>query len=309
MWKVFIDGSSGTTGLRIRERLQADGEIELISVPFEKRHDLSVRLDAIAASDCTFLCLPDDAAKEIAAAAQDCETVIIDTSTAHRTADGWTYGMPELTGQKDRIASSRRIANPGCHATGMVLLTAPLVESGILPADAWVSCTSLTGYTGGGKKMIAQYEDPARSAFLDAPRLYGLNAAHKHLPEMVRYSGLLHSPGFAPIVADYDCGMETVIMLDAAQLRGTAEDVRALYERLYGGPVVRYTEDMGEGGYVSAMAMRGRDDLCVSVAGNSERLILLARFDNLGKGASGAAIQNMNLSLHRNETEGLNLGD
>lgn len=309
MWKVFIDGSSGTTGLRIRERLQSDREIELISIPFEKRHDLSVRLDAIAASDCTFLCLPDDAAKEIAEKAEGCQTVIIDTSTAHRTSEGWAYGMPELAGQKKRIASSRRIANPGCHATGMLLLTAPLVESGILPAEAWISCTSLTGYTGGGKKMITQYEDPGRDSLLDAPRLYGLNACHKHLSEMVRYSGLLHCPGFAPVVADYDCGMETIITLDAAQLRGTAEDVRSLYRQTYRGPVVCYKEEMGEGGFVSAMAMRGRDDLFISVAGNSERLMLLARFDNLGKGASGAAIQNMNLALNRSETEGLNLGD
>lgn len=309
MWKVFIDGSSGTTGLRIRQRLAEDPEIELLNIPYEQRHDPFIRADAIARSDCTFLCLPDQAAREIADLTADVDTVIIDTSTAHRTAEGWTYGLPELAGQKEKIKSSKRIANPGCHATGMILLTAPLVRKGILPADADVSCTSLTGYTGGGKKMIAQYEAADRDPLLYAPRLYGLNAAHKHLSEMVKYSGLAKAPGFAPVVADYDCGMETIIMLDASQLNGMPDQIAELYEKEYSGPVVRWQKSMDENGFVSACAMKGRDDLTVTVCGNKERIFLLARFDNLGKGASGAAIQNMNLALHRNETDGLILGE
>lgn len=308
MAKVFIDGSSGTTGLRIRERLEARNDIELVSIPYENRHDPSFRKECIAASDITFLCLPDDAAKESAAISADLNTVIIDTSTAHRTAEGWVYGLPELAGQKEKIRNAKRIANPGCHATGFIVLVQPLVKAGIIPADLYLQCTSLTGYSGGGKKMIAQYEDENRDPLLDAPRLYGLTQMHKHLKEMKALSEIAHDPAFSPVVADFYSGMETIIPLFKDQIRGTAEDIVRIYQELYHDGLVRY-ESSAKDGMISAAFMKGRDDMLVHVEGNEERIILTAVFDNLGKGASGAAIQNMNIVLGIDETEGLLIGE
>ena len=203
MTKVFIDGSAGTTGLRIRERLASRKDLELLVLPEELRKDKSARADALNTAAVSFLCLPDEAAREAVSLASSPDAVIIDTSTAHRTAADWTYGFPELKGQREKIVSSRRIANPGCHASGFVSLVAPLVQAGLLQRGARLSCFSLTGYSGGGKKMIAAYEAENRSSLLDAPRQYGLGQVHKHLPEMAAVCGLEHAPVFCPVVAPY----------------------------------------------------------------------------------------------------------
>ena len=308
MKRVFIDGSAGTTGLRIRERLAGRREIELIALPEALRKAPSARRDALNGADIAFLCLPDAAAVEAVSLVENPDTAIIDTSTAHRTAPGWVYGFAELAGQRERIAASKRIANPGCHASGFIALIAPLVAAGLLKKDALLACTSLTGYSGGGKKMIAEYEAGGRSALLDAPRQYGLSQQHKHLPEMAALCGLENAPAFMPIVADFYSGMEVTVPLFAGELNGSLEDIKAAYRACYAGPVVRYAEDSDEGGFLSAGAFSGRDDMEVRVAGNDQRPLLVCRFDNLGKGASGAAIQNMNRLLGLEETEGLVIG-
>ena len=308
MKRVFIDGSAGTTGLRIRERLAARPEIELITLSEERRKDPAARRDALNSADIAFLCLPDAAAIEAVSMVENPDTAVIDTSTAHRTAAGWVYGFAELSGQRERIAASKRVANPGCHASGFIALVAPLVSAGMLSADSALCCTSLTGYSGGGKKMIAEYEAADRDPLLGAPRQYGLTQAHKHLKEMTALCGLKNPPAFMPIVADFYCGMEVSVPVFRQQLSGGIDDVRAVYREYYAGPVVRYAESADEGGFLSAAALSGRDDMRIAVTGNEERIILTARFDNLGKGASGAAIQNMNILLGVSETEGLVIG-
>ncbi len=310
MKKVFIDGSAGTTGLRIYERLAERSDIELMLLPDAVRKDPAARREALLTADIAFLCLPDDAAREAVALLGDGDTVVIDTSTAHRTDPAWVYGFPELFGARERIAASRRIANPGCHASGFVALVAPLVRAGLLPKDALLSAFSLTGYSGGGKKMIAEYEAEGRPSLLDAPRAYGLAGKHKHLPEMTAVTGLLSAPVFTPIVAPYLAGMEVGIGLHAAEIRGTADDLRECLKDAYReGGMVRYKEAPDEDGFLSASSMAGRDDMEVSVLGNDERILLVSRFDNLGKGASGAAIQNMNLVLGVPEDTGLQKGE
>lgn len=305
MTRVYIDGSSGTTGLRIRERLAAREDIALLELPAELRREESARREAMARADIVFLCLPDDAAREAARWPAGPETVVVDTSTAHRTAADWEYGFPELAGRRERIAKARRIANPGCHASGFIVLAEPLVRAGLIAPDAALTCFSLTGYSGGGKKMIAGYETAETPETYRAPRQYGLDQRHKHLPEMTAISGLTVPPVFCPVVDDYYSGMETVVALHRGQLRGTPEDIRALYRERYAGPLVRYAEMAGEDGMLSANVFSGRDDMEVAVAGNEERILLTARFDNLGKGASGAAIQNMNIVMGVPETTGL----
>ena len=307
MVKVFIDGSAGTTGLRIYERLGAREDLTLLRLPEELRKDPDARREAIRSSDVAFLCLPDAAAVEAVELAGDTDTAIIDTSTAHRTAPDWTYGFPELSGQRERIAQSKRIANPGCHASGFIALVRPLVEHGLLRKDAALTCFSLTGYTGGGKKMIAEYEEPSRDALLDAPRMYGLTQKHKHLPEMTAVCGLTSDPIFCPIVAPFACGMEVTVPLFGRDLSASVDEIRALYASYYPNGLVRYADEADEGGFLSAGAFAGRDDLQVTVTGNADRILLVARLDNLGKGASGAAIQNMNLLLGVDEATGLNV--
>ncbi len=304
MTKVFIDGSAGTTGLRIRERLADRRDIELITLSEELRKDLSARSDALNSADVAFLCLPDAAAKE-AVSLIESGVAVIDTSTAHRTAEGWTYGFPELTGQREKIAASRRVANPGCHASGFIVLVEPLVRAGLLDPSAALTCFSLTGYSGGGKSMIADYESPNRPEALSSPRQYGLTQSHKHLPEMAKICGLSTAPVFCPIVADFYSGMEVTVPVFAGDVRGTADDIRAIYAERYRGPVVSAAEPPE--GMLAANALSGLDSMQVMVTGNDERILLVSVFDNLGKGASGAAVQNMNIILGIDETTGLQL--
>lgn len=308
MTKVFIDGSAGTTGLRIYERLGERSDLELIILTGDKRKDLTARAEALNSSDIAFLCLPDDAAREAVTLIESDKTVVIDTSTAHRTADGWAYGFPELTGQRELIKNSKRIANPGCHASGFISLVKPLTENGILPSDAIVSAFSLTGYSGGGKKMIADYETDELSEALLAPRSYGLSQTHKHLPEMSKICCLNKLPLFTPIVSSYYSGMEVVITLPKEQINGTISDIKNIYSSYYNGGIVKYCENADESGFLSASKMSGRDDMEISVFGNEDRIMLVSRFDNLGKGASGAAIQNMNIVLGLSDSTGLNIG-
>ena len=307
MTNVFIDGSAGTTGLRIAERLAARRDLNLIRLPEALRKNPAARKAAINSADIVFLCLPDDAAREAVALVSNPRVKIIDTSTAHRTAPGWVYGFPELAGQREKLAAATRIANPGCHASGFVALVAPLVQQGILEPGALLSCFSLTGYSGGGKKMIAAYEDSARSALLDAPRQYGLTQQHKHLKEMKALCALENEPVFCPIVGDFYSGMEVTVPLFARQVNGTADDIRDVYRTYYTDGLVRFTETPDSDGLLSAAALADRDDMEISVFGNDTRILLTARFDNLGKGASGAAIQNLNILLGIDQAMGLNV--
>ena len=303
MTKIFIDGSAGTTGLRIHDRLELRRELTLLTLPEGQRKDVSARRDALNAADIAFLCLPDDAAEEAVGLIENEATAVIDTSTAHRTAEGWIYGFPELTGRREQIRNAKRVANPGCHASGFIALVAPLREAGLIPPDALLSCFSLTGYSGGGKSMIAAYETGGRDRLLSAPRQYGLNQTHKHLPEMAKECGLTHPPVFCPVVAPFYAGMEVTVQLHG----GDPAAIREVYREYYKTGLVRYTETADENGFLSAGAYTGRDDMQITVCGNEDRILLIARFDNLGKGASGAAIQNMNLLLGLDEATGLNI--
>ena len=307
MTKVFIDGSAGTTGLRIVERLSTRKDLELLILPDELRKDTQMRADALANADIAFLCLPDEAARESAALAAGSKVRIIDTSTAHRTHPDWVYGMPELTGLRDKIAASSRIANPGCHASGFVALVAPLMEQGILSPDVALTCFSVTGYSGGGKRMIADYEDNDRDPLLKSPRQYATTQQHKHLKEMVKLSGLETVPVFCPIVGDFYSGMEVTVPVFAKDIKGTAEDIKELYKHYYTNGLIHYVENADPDGMLSAGAYSLRDDMSVSVFGNDQRILLVSRFDNLGKGASGAAIQNMNILLGLDEATGLSV--
>jgi N-acetyl-gamma-glutamyl-phosphate reductase len=298
MKNVFIDGKEGTTGLKISARLEQRGDINLITLSDRLRKDQSARKEALNSCDIAFLCLPDPAAREAVVMIENPWVKIIDASTAHRTSTGWTYGFPELSKtQRDAVCNSNRTAVPGCHAGGFIALVQPLVSAGILPSDALISCVSLTGYSGGGKKMIEQYDDEGRDILLDAPRLYALSQSHKHLPEMTYICGLKTSPIFLPVVSDYYSGMLVTVPLFPRMLCGKAsvEDIREVYRRLYTGPVVIYKDKMDEDGFLSASSLSGTDRMEVSVVGNDDRIVLVARFDNLGKGASGAAIECMNL--------------
>ena len=306
MAKVFIDGSAGTTGLRIVERLEGRKDIELIRLPEELRKDDNARRQALNSADVAFLCLPDAAAIQAVSMVDNPNTVIIDTSTAHRTAEGWTYGFPELCG-KDKVASSKRIANPGCHASGFVALVKPLVDKGIINKDALLTCFSLTGYSGGGKSMIADYNSSERDKLLDGPRQYGLTQQHKHLKEIGVLCSLENLPAFCPIVADFYSGMEVTVPLFKSMINGTIDDIKAVYKSVYTGDIVKFVDSADEGGFLSAAAMSGNDGMQITVCGNDDRILLISRFDNLGKGASGSAIQNMNIVLGVDETVGLDL--
>ncbi len=310
MKKVFIDGSAGTTGLRIAERLESRNDIELIKLSEENRKDLSARKKVLNEADIAFLCLPDAAAIEAVSLIENDNTVILDTSTAHRTNPDFAYGFPELSKEfEQKIATSKRIAVPGCHASGFIALIFPLIEKGILSPDALLSCTSLTGYSGGGKKMIAEYEDQNADALLKAPRQYGLSQLHKHLPEMKSVTGIKNSPVFMPIVSDFYSGMEVTIPLFKENLNSgyQADDIKKAYKEKYVGPIVKFVENFDENGFCSANKLSFKDSMEISVAGNEDRILLIARYDNLGKGASGAAVQCMNIVLGADITTGLEI--
>ncbi len=307
MKKIFIDGSAGTTGLRIRERLAARADLELLILPEERRKDVDARREALNAADVAFLCLPDAAAVEAVALIENPNTVVIDTSTAHRTTDGWAYGFPELHGRRAEIAESKRIANPGCHASGFIALVEPLVRAGLIAPDTLLSAFSLTGYSGGGKKMIADYTAQLNSQLSTlntyfGGRQYALGQTHKHLPEMVKVCGLSAAPVFSPIVVPHHSGMEVTVQAHGLDL----DAVKACYRDYYAdGGLVSFKDDCSDGGFISSTALSGRDDMIVSAYGSEARVILVAVFDNLGKGASGAAIQNMNIALGCDESTGL----
>ena len=311
---IFIDGKEGTTGLRIFERLAARPDLHILTLPEEQRKDPAARREAIHASDIAVLCLPDAAAKESVALAEGSRARILDTSTAHRIAPGWSYGFAELSpAHRQGIIDGRRVAVPGCHASGFVSIVSPLVQAGLLPAETSVTCFSLTGYSGGGKKMIAQYEGDARTPDLDAPRPYGLTQTHKHLPEMTHVPGLQVQPIFAPIVADFYSGMEVTVPLFGSQLNCAhpVEEVTACLKAHYAGsPIVKVLgaeEVAAFGGFIPSNALSGKDGMRLMVTGNDERLQLVSLFDNLGKGSSGAALQCLNLMTGMDETLGLNL--
>ena len=310
MKKIFIDGSAGTTGLRIAERLESRKDIEIIKLSEENRKDLNARKEALNKADIAFLCLPDAAAIEAVSLIENENTVVIDTSTAHRTNPDWAYGFPELSEEyEEKIRNSKRIANPGCHASGFIALIYPLIEKGILPFGAMLSCFSLTGYSGGGKKMIAEYEDMEKDWLLEAPRQYGLTQTHKHLPEMKAITGIENFPAFIPVVGDFYSGMEVTIPLFADQLNAgfSVSDIKEVYKNKYKGPIVSYVEDFSEDGFVSANRLEMKDSMEISVSGNEERILLIARYDNLGKGASGSAVECMNIVLGTDKTEGLEI--
>ncbi|MBO5908772.1 MAG: N-acetyl-gamma-glutamyl-phosphate reductase [Clostridia bacterium] len=309
MTKVFIDGSQGTTGLRIFDRLSKREDIELITLPEELRKDALSRQEAINSSDITFLCLPDDAAIEAVRVA-DSRVKILDTSTAHRTNEQWIYGFPEVIKNGfEKIKNANRVAVPGCHASGFIALVKPLVDAGVINKSSLLTCHSVTGYSGGGKKMIAEYENQSRSFLLDAPRQYALSQQHKHLKEMTKISGIVDAPIFCPIVSDFYSGMCVTVPLFKAQLDKYADvnTIKEIYLERYTGPIVKFIEDFDEGGFISANGIKGKDGMQISVLGNDDRILLVARYDNLGKGASGAALQCMNIMMGTDITNGLDL--
>lgn len=308
--KIFIDGKEGTTGLRIFERLSNRDDVEIMTLPEELRKDTAARKAALNSCDIAFLCLPDAAAIEAVSLIDNPEVKVIDASTAHRTLPDWAYGFPELSAAHlEKIKNSKRVAVPGCHASGFIALIYPLVANGILPENALLACTSVTGYSGGGKKMIAQYESLNREAFLNTPRQYGLTQEHKHLKEMKAIAGIEKFPAFSPIVADYYSGMAVTIPLFKENLcegKGV-EDIVAVYKNTYTSDFVKYTEDLGADAMFCAEKMSGNDGMEILVNGNEDRILLMARYDNLGKGASGAAIECMNILMGIDPKTGLNL--
>lgn len=306
--KVYIDGKEGTTGLQIYERLGGRDDLELLLVDHEKRRDPEARGAMMNAADIVFFCLPDDAAREAVSLVTNNKTRIIDASTAHRVAPGWVYGLPELKGQREKIKTARFVANPGCHATGFLSAAAPLTALGILPKSYPVTCVSLTGYSGGGKKMIAEYEAEEKGNLLYSPASYSLSLKHKHLAEMQAVAGLETPPVFTPVVDDYYKGMETVLQFHNRLLKPgtTARSVHAALSDYYEGEkLIRVAPFGSEPSRLHANAMAGTDCLLLYVCGNDEHTAVFSLFDNLGKGASGAAVQNMNLMLGLDETTGL----
>lgn len=312
--KIYIDGSEGTTGLRINERFQGRDDIEILTIPSELRKDLNERKKYINASDITFLCLPDAAAIEAVSLVENENVRIIDASTAHRTEPDWAYGFPELSKKhKEAIINGKRIAVPGCYASGFVSLVYPLVQGGILPADYPVSSFALSGYSGAGKKTIAVYESEDRPMELSSGREYALTQQHKHLKEMKKITGLERTPLFSPIIDDYYSGMVVSVPLYADMLakKMTPESLLEYFREFYKGKqfikVSEKDDEVAAGGFIAGNGLSGWDGLKIYVTGNEERIVVSSQFDNLGKGASGAAIQCMNLMLGCDEAKGLNL--
>ena len=310
MIRVFIDGKAGTTGLRIYERLEKRDDVSVISLSERFRKDPAARKEAMNDADVVFLCLPDDAAREAAAFVENPATVVIDASTAHRTAEGWAYGFAELSADhRARIRSSKRIANPGCYASGFLALVYPLIASGVASAETRFVCHAVSGYSGAGNKGIAQYEAAERDASLKTPRLYALGLSHKHIPEMMQVSGLKRKPVFNPYICDFYSGMSVSVPVFLCDLRaGTSvASLEELYRAQYAGS--RFLSvSRSEDGYIAANALVGSNRMQIFVNGNEEQALLTACFDNLGKGASGAAVQNMNLALGLDEGKGLDEG-
>ncbi len=312
--KVFIDGSEGTTGLRINERFQNRDDIELLHISQELRKDPEERKRMINASDITFLCLPDEAARESVALIENENVVIIDASTAHRTEAGWAYGFPELSdAHRNAVKTGKRVAVPGCYATGFISLVYPLIAGEILPKDYPVSCFAISGYSGAGKKTIAAYEGEDRPRELSAGREYALTQQHKHLKEMKKITGLERTPLFSPIIDDYYSGMVVSVQLYADMLskKETPESLLNYYAEYYKNQkfikVSEVDDEIAAGGFLAGNGLSGWDGLKIYVTGNEERIVLSSQFDNLGKGASGAAIQCMNIILGCDEAKGLDL--
>lgn len=303
--KVYIDGKEGTTGLQIYDRLSKRDDIELLLIDEEKRKDTDERRKFLNAADIVFLCLPDAAAKEAVSLIENQDTRVIDASTAHRTNPDWDYGFVELSkAHRVAIESSKRVANPGCHASGFISSVYPLVAHDVVPADFAFTCSSLTGYSGGGKKMIAEYEDVDRDPKYDSERIYGLNLRHKHLPEMEYVCGLMQPPVFVPVVGDFYQGMATTVMLPGLDAKRVHEALSKHYE---GQKLVTVAPLGGDAPMIYANTLAGHDSLRLIVCGHEEQTIVTALSDNLGKGASGAAVQNMNIMLGLEETAGLTL--
>lgn len=313
MKKVFIDGKEGTTGLKIFERFENRSDIELLLIDSDKRKDAAERAKLINESDITFLCLPDQAAVEAVSLVKNDKTKIIDASTAHRTLDGWAYGFPELGDDfRRRIRQSNRIAVPGCYASGFNSIVYPLIKSGFIDRDYDIVCYALSGYTGAGKKGIAQYEDENRDIELDSPRLYALTQEHKHLKEMKAISGLSKFPIFSPVICDYPRGMVVCIALytDRMNKKYTVDDIYEMMSAHYeGSPIVKVRKPGYTTGMIGSNNFAQRDDMEIEINGNADRILITSRFDNLGKGASGAAIQCMNIATGIDETTGLNIGE
>lgn len=313
MTKVFIDGSQGTTGLKIFKRFEKRNDIELLHIDESKRKDAKARAEMINSSDITFLCLPDNASIEAVSLVENNNVKIIDTSTAHRTNNDWAYGFPELDKSfREKIANSNRIAVPGCYASGFNSIVYPLVKYGLIKPDYPVICYAMSGYTGAGKKGIEEYEDKNRDTELDSPRQYALTQEHKHLKEMKAISGLSRVPFFAPHICDYPCGMVVSIPIftDMLTKKLTPSDMQKIFSEHYSNERFVKVRELGyTQGMISANAFDGRDDMEIEINGNDDRILITSRFDNLGKGASGAAIQCMNLALGIDEATGLNLGE
>lgn len=308
MVKVFIDGQAGTTGLQLKNKLDKHPYVELIEIEESKRKDAQERARLMNSADVVFLCLPDAAAVEAVKLVTDENTVVIDASTAHRTAEGWAYGLPELSSaHREKIKQAKRIANPGCHATGFISLIYPLVSSGIMHSSYPVTAHSLTGYSGGGNKMIGEYESKERPSDYDSPRQYGLSQMHKHLPEMKKITGLDTEPVFNPIVSDYYCGMAVSVPLHTSLLakKLTVEEMTAFFDDYYKGSPFISVKVLPENGFISPMGLEGTNELVIYVGGNNDRMTLTAVFDNLGKGASSAAVQNMNIVMGFDEKTSL----
>ena len=305
MTKVFIDGSAGTTGLRIADRLANRTDIELVRLPEELRKNADARRDALFSADIAFLCLPDAAAVEAVALAEGSKVKIIDTSTAHRTNDNWAYGFAELSpAHREAIRNSSRVANPGCHASGFIASVYPLVSGGIIPADFPLTAYSLTGYSGGGKSLIAEYQDKNRDPRHESHRIYGTTLRHKHLPEMKKICGLTQVPVFSPILGDFYEGMATTILLPGFDASRVWEHLAAHYE---GQKLVSVAPLGGDESVLYASTLAGKDSMRITVSGHENQTMVTALFDNLGKGASGAAIQNMNILLGVDEATGLDV--
>ena len=305
MTKVFIDGSTGTTGLRIWQRLAGRKDLTLVTLPEELRKDLNARKDALNGADVAFLCLPDAAAIEAVSLIESDHVAVIDTSTAHRVSPDWDYGFPELSSEhRAAIVNSKRVANPGCHASGFIAGVYPLVKSGVISADFPLTAYSLTGYSGGGKKMIAEYEDENRDPRHESDRIYATSLTHKHLPEMRKLCGLTKKPVFSPIVGDFYAGMATSVLLPGVDAKAAWE---ALSDHYAGQKLVSVAPLGGDEPVIYADTYAGKDTMRIQVSGQQDQCMVTAIFDNLGKGASGAAIQNMNLLLGLEETTGLSL--